>query len=811
LPAVVFDPLPGIYTQAVNVTINTGTNPADAVIRYTLDGTDPNPASPVYSTPIPISGGSVTIRVRAFKDDWIPSEISAGTYNVTGQVVIDTPVFSLPAGTYTAAQTVSVNQVTVPTGATIRFTTDGTDPTETSAVYTTAFSLPLNSSLNLKVRAFLADWIPSPVYSAVYTITGTVAIATPVFSVASGTYTSAQTISVNQLTIPVGATIRYTSTTDGTVPADPTEASPVYTTAFNAPLNSTLRVKVRAFLTDWVASPVYSVDYTITGQIALPGAMFTPVAGTYQTAQTVFLNTATTPTGTTLRYTIDGTDPTEASPSYSAATGIPLPLYSGVTVIKVQAYKQDWIPSPVASATYKITGQVTFNTPVFTPAAGTYATAQTIEINNVNTTGAEIRYTTDGTDPTQTSTLYTGAFTLTQLNMIHTVKARAFKADWTPSAIVTAVYNLTGQATIDGVVFDPAPNPAPEATYTTPQVVSISTSTTPAGAVVRYTTDGTVPTITSPIYTTPIEVGLNTNMTIRARAFASDWTPSEVYSGVYRVTGTVLFNAATIFSPAPGTYTSAQVISVSGNTTPAGAAVHYTTDGSEPTLDSPVYTAGISLPLDSTTTIKIKGFASGWIPSQTYEASYTITGMVAFSGNLFTPPAGTYTSAQDVQISATTYPVAATIHYTTDGTDPDQSSPVYSGAINIPLNTPALVIKARAYAAEWIASEIISAAYKVTGQVELATPLLSPAPGTYTTAQTVTVAAPVLPTDAIIRYTTDGSEPTVQSPAYTAPINIPLATQITLKLQGFATDWISTETVSAVYNVTGQVATPEFN
>lgn len=811
LPAVVFDPIPGIYTQAVNVTINTATLPADAVVHYTVDGSDPNPASLIYSAPIPINGGTVTIRVRAFKDNWIPSEIAMGTYNVTGQVVITAPVFSLESGIYTTAQTVSVNQISVPTGATIRYTTDGTDPTETSPVYSSAFSIPLNSSLNLKVRAYLADWIPSPVYSASYTVTGTVAIATPVFSVASGTYTTAQSVSVNLGTIPNGATIRYTFSTDGSIPADPTETSPVYTTAFSVPLNSTMNVKVRAFLTDWVPSPVYSAAYTVTGQISLPTPMFTPAAGTYQTAQTVFLNTATTPAGTTLRYTTNGADPTEASPAYSAASGIPLPLYSGVTVIKVQAYKQDWIPSPVVSATYNITGQLMFNTPIFTPAAGTYTTAQTIEINGVNTTDAQIRYTTDGTDPTQTSTLYTGPFTLNQLNMVHTVKARAFKTDWTSSAIATAVYNLTGQAAIEGVVFNPAPNPAPANTYTTPQSVTISTTTTPAGAVVRYTTDGTVPTVTSPVYAGPIEVGLNTTMTIRARAFANDWTPSEVYSGVYRVTGTVLFNTATVFSPAAGTYTSAQVITVSGNTTPAGAAVHYTTDGSEPSLASPVYTAGIPLPLDSTTTIKIKGFAEGWISSQTYEATYNITGMVSFTGDYFTPPAGTYTSAQDVQITAIVYPGAATIHYTTDGTDPDQTSPIYSGAINIPLNTPNLLIKARAYTTDWIPSPIISAEYKITGQVALAADLLSPVPGTYTSAQTVTVNPPVLPTDAVIRYTIDGSEPTSQSPAYTNPINIPLATQITLKLKGFAVDWIASETVTAVYNVTGQVASPEFN
>ena len=808
MTAPVFSPAPDAYTDPISITINQLTYPAAAQIRYTMDGSDPNGGSALYTEPIPIGANqAVTIRTRAFVDEWIPSVIHTATYNVTGQAEIVGTVFAPdPAVIYTTVQTVVINTTTNPSGAAIHFTTDGTEPGASSPVYAgQPIQLGLGTITTVKAKVIAAGWTSSPTYTAIYTVTGQVSLSAVSLMPAPGVYQTAQAVSVSGLPVPNDAVLRYT--TDGT---DPVEASPIFT-GLNPALNSTLNLKIRGFKPDWIPSPVLTGNYQFTGQIALPAALFTPVAGTYATAQTIYLSIATTPTGTTLRYTINGDDPTEDSPAYSQLTGIPLPLYSGVSVIKVQAYKQDWTPSAVASATYNITGGLVFNTPIFTPAAGTYASAQTIEINGVNTTGAQIRYTTDGSDPTQTSTLYTGPFALTQINTVHTVKARAFKTDWTPSAIATAVYNITGQAAIDGVVFDPAPNPAPAAAYTTAQIVSISTATTPSGAVVHYTTDGSIPTASSPVYTSPISVGLNTTMTIRARAFADNWNASEVYSGVYRVTGTVVFNAANIFSPAPGTYNSAQVISVSGNTTPAGAAVHFTTDGSEPTLDSPLYAAGIPLPLDSTTTIKIKGFAEGWIPSQTYEATYIITGKVSFSGELFTPPAGTYTSAQDVEITAAVYPASATIYYTTDGSEPDQNSTVYSGAIDIPLNTPYLMIQARAFAENWVPSEIIRAAYKITGQVILATDLLSPAAGIYTTAQMITVAAPVLPDNAVIRYTTNGEEPTAQSPAYTTPISIPLATQLTLKFKGFAEDWIPSATTTAVYSITGQVAEPIFN
>ena len=61
--------------------------------------------------------------------------------------------------------------------------------------------------------------------------------------------------------------------------------------------------------------------------------------------------------------------------------------------------------------------------------------------------------------------------------------------------------------------------------------------------------------------------------------------------------------ATPVFSPAPGVFTGASV-SVSISTTTPGATIHYTTDGSEPTTGSTVY-SGAAIPVDKATTIKI--------------------------------------------------------------------------------------------------------------------------------------------------------------------------------------------------------------
>ncbi len=785
----VFVPPAGTYTEAQSVVINTTTLPAGGTVRYTTDGSDPTDSSPVYATPISIPlNSSMTVKARAYLANWAPSPVYTATYTVTGQVSINDPVFSPVSGTYQNAQLVTVSTITTPLGGVVRYTLDGTEPTASSPQYTGAISLGLNTSTTIKARAFLASWAPSQTYSATYLITGTVTIPAPVFSPIAGTYTSAQSVTIAN-PIPAGATVRFT--TDGT---DPTITSAVYSVPIAIPLNTAMTVKARAFLTDWNSSPVYSASYNVTGQVILPASLFTPAAGVYQTSQTVTLSPAELPADAILRYTLDGSEPSQNSPAYVSPISLPL---NSITTIKVKGYRTDWLPSETASATYQITGQVAFNTPVFSPAPGVYTTAQQITVNGTVPTDAIIRYTTDGTEPTVSSAQYTTPISL-PLNSTLTLKVKAFKTNWTPSATQTGSYTTTGSLSIALPVFVP-----PAGTYTEAQSVVINTTTLPAGGTVRYTTDGSDPTDSSPVYATPISIPLNSSMTVKARAYLANWAPSPVYTATYTVTGQVSINDP-VFSPVSGTYQNAQLVTVSTITTPLGGVVRYTLDGTEPTASSPQYTGAISLGLNTSTTIKARAFLASWAPSQTYSATYLITGTVTIPAPVFTPAAGTYTAAQTVAISSPV-PANATIRYTTDGTDPTAVSPVYSGPIAVPLNT-VMTLKAKAFLADWIASPVYSASYNVTGQVILPAALFSPAAGVYQTAQTVTLSPAQLPADATLRYTSDGSEPSQNSPAYVSPINLPLNSNTTIKVKGYRTDWLPSETASATYQITGQVA-----
>ena len=77
-------------------------------------------------------------------------------------------------------------------------------------------------------------------------------------------------------------------------------------------------------------------------------------------------------------------------------------------------------------------------TPTFTPAAGEYTAAQSVEIACA-TDGASIYYTTDGTDPTAASSAYTEAIAVGESM---TIKAIAVKEGMDDSEIATAAYTI---------------------------------------------------------------------------------------------------------------------------------------------------------------------------------------------------------------------------------------------------------------------------------------------------------------------------------------------------------------------------------
>jgi nucleoid-associated protein YgaU len=406
----VFNPGEGTYTEPVDVVITSATDGAQ--IRYTLDGSSPSSTSgTLYSGPIHI-GATTTITAVASKADFLDSSPAKATYTITGTVA--EVIFDPPEGTYQDAQTVTLQSATE--GAEIYYTTDGSDP---SATQGTLFqgSVEVGSTMTLKAVAVKKGWKDPPIASAVYTITGTAAEV--VFDPPEGTYQEAQTVTLQSAT--EGAEIYYT--TDG---SDPSAENGTLSEG-SVDVASSMTLKAVAVMRDWKDSPVAGAAYAITGTVA--EVVFDPPEGTYEEAQTVTLQSATE--GAEIYYTTDESDPSaENGTLYEGSVDVAFSM-----TLKAVAVIRDWKDSPVAGASYLITGTVA--EVVFDPPEGTYPEPFAVTLYS-DTEGAEIYYTTDGSEPSaQNGTLFEGSI---EIDSSTTVKAVAVKQEWNDSPVTNVSY-----------------------------------------------------------------------------------------------------------------------------------------------------------------------------------------------------------------------------------------------------------------------------------------------------------------------------------------------------------------------------------
>ena len=649
-----------------------------------------------------------------------PYSVTALNYTTGGVTTVATPTFLPAAGTYTASQSVTIGDATA--GTTIYYTTNGSTPTTSSSVYSGAITV--SATETLEAIAVETGYANSPVATAAYTISASSTLPAPAFSPAPGTYTSSQSVTISDAT--AGATIYYT--TNGSTP---TTSSSVYNGAITVSATETL--EAIAVETGYTNSSVATATYTISP--VLPAPTFSPAAGTYTTSQSVTISDATA--GTTIYYTTNGSTPTTSSSVYNGAITV-----SATETLEAIAVETGYANSPVATAAYTISASSTLPAPAFSPAPGTYTSSQSVTISDA-TAGATIYYTTNGSTPTTSSTEYMGAIWQTSTQ---TLKAIAVMSGYANSPVTTAAYTIA--PVLPAPTFSPQGGGSSWALFTTPP--SVTLSDTQAGVTFYYTTNGTTPTTSSTLYTGPITV--NVTETIQAIAVESGYTNSPVSSMLYSIAPML---PAPAFSLAAGTYTTPQSVTLRDAT--AGTTIYYTTNGTTPTTSSSVYSGAITV--SATETLEAIAVESGDCNSPAAAAAYTIASVLPAPA--FSLAAGTYTSAQSVTISDAT--AGTTIYYTTNGTTPTTSSSVYSGAITVSATE---TLEAIAVETGYTNSSVATATYTISPV--LPAPTFSPAAGTYTTSQSVTISDATAGTT--IYYTTNGATPTASSTNTQAPL-----------------------------------------
>lgn len=184
-----------------------GTVPADATIYLPADDA------------VVLGPGSLSNATYTFAGWNTEADDSGADYAVGSSVTIGSsavtlyaawqvaaPSFSLPAGTYNGAQTVTISSATP--NASIRYTLDGSEPTPTHGTLGTSAEVAETSTL--KAIAFESGRVESAVTEASYVLTGTLAVA---FTISTPDF-QAITFQSTDVSVPRGDMLELTTTND---------------------------------------------------------------------------------------------------------------------------------------------------------------------------------------------------------------------------------------------------------------------------------------------------------------------------------------------------------------------------------------------------------------------------------------------------------------------------------------------------------------------------------------------------------------------------------------------------------------------
>ncbi|MCX7998616.1 MAG: DUF1566 domain-containing protein [Leptospiraceae bacterium] len=154
---------PGVYPKSQIISISTATE--NAIIHYTMDNSEPNKDSPIYTNPILIQGheAKLTLKAYAEKEGMYDSNVVDGTWEIKYNPV-EPPILQAPnSGTYTTPQFITLSSAT--SDAKIYYTIDGTEPTTSSLPYTHPIGIwsLLGQSVTIKFIAVKEEHLDSVV------------------------------------------------------------------------------------------------------------------------------------------------------------------------------------------------------------------------------------------------------------------------------------------------------------------------------------------------------------------------------------------------------------------------------------------------------------------------------------------------------------------------------------------------------------------------------------------------------------------------------------------------------------------------
>jgi hypothetical protein len=486
------------------------------VLRYTLDGTAPGPASPLYSgTPIPLTK-STSVQAYATAtgyDDSDPLKVDF----VLDQVA--TPTIDPAPGSFkTTSLTVHIKSTTA--GAHIRYTVDPTANAPEKWTLMTGDSLTFpaghdGDSIQLRAQAFVSTYQVSAIQSGKFTYLP--AVATPVFT--PGAKTFYDTLWVRMASTTAGSNVRYTD--DGTAP---TSASLDGSAAVLLQKSDTLKAK--AFKDKHDPSAVATAAYIM--RLSQPTS--DKPDGEYTGSLTLHLRKVNP--SAAIYYTLDGSIP--GILSNGTVTGVradssgTITLASdGITVVNAIVVASG-VSSDVAQFTYTRQPSITtYSTPDIDPVSRDFI--DTLSIRMITTdANVEIHYTltANGRDPSATDPVAaSGQSILLDSSAVLRCYATARAGTTSPlkaSGINEMRYTLKPSA--------PTAFPLPGVDPVAPGTIITLKSRT-KGGLIHYSLDPSADLSKTPGYPDSVAISLTTSATLNAETMLGSGA-SLVASGV---------------------------------------------------------------------------------------------------------------------------------------------------------------------------------------------------------------------------------------------------------------------------------------
>ncbi len=888
----------GTYYTPQTVSLSCAT--VNATILYTIDGSEPATNGLVYSIPLNITA-TTTVKAIAFLGT-DTSFMSQATYTFPIEVPDIAAFKSASTATNSTPYHVASDLTFVFRSGMYTYVKDASaglliyDNTVITSEYGEGDVIPGGVYGTYTKYNQQVELIPLMNTAASTQNTGTVQpiVVTMADLLANYNTYDAQLVTLENVTFPNGFTGGNTTTiTQG-------ESSMAVYKRFSAiPLDTTLAAGTVTNVTGFVGKynnnvqiyPRYNADLSAAPQPAQPSMTVTLNGNQFSTLDTlqVSFDIQNFTLGTDGMLKLEGelltilgaTNPMvipneQVLNAFLAQTFSPLPAGTHTVIASlVDMTMQPLTPAVSQSVTFTVTAPVA-ETPVISPDAGTYADSVVVTMTCA-TPGAQIRYTIYGEEPSSTSNLYEGPFTL---NSSHTVKAKAFmnNVSWEDSPIAEAAYNIVSgpTLTVDPTSLAFGPNNLTNtvniysASLTEPITISCNNSDFQLSAT-----------------SFPANVG-NTSFTITYAGFGPAFGTVTVSSGTLSAQIDLVATAqlpAPVITPASGTTDT--VITVVMSDDVQGAGIGYTLDGTDPDVSSPTYNQPIILNVPGTYVVKAYAFLEGWGASDITSATYTVvapvvpsndtimysTGFEAEEGftatQTYNNPSIVYTGAEGQQWG-TVYGTPATndhicgaqsmqmrwylsapstmgytftnfdlrnvtyvtfdakspnglklnVSYSIDGGNTYVGDSLYTiatgGRHNYRFNVSetgeynfvrlkfAVVLPETAPSGTsklLIDSVVVFGVPGVVVNV-VETPVIAPDGGTYYEAFDATITCATA--DAVIRYTTDGTEPTETSTVYTAPVTINATT--TLKAKAWKTGMEASLMAAATYNFPPEVA-----